>query len=235
MNHRNGVLPMNDIEQGKENFQKAFLEVCKDYLENLELAPEEDVFISPKLQRKMNRLLKEQQKPYWKLINTPLKKVIAACLAVLVLTGAAIGCVMVKEPIFEFFTEVYEKFSEFFFESEKEDAASDIITEVHTLTYVPEGYELVESPMLTDEECGLYTIWKHQDGSQIMFRQSLLVSKITIDTEEADTKIIDQKTTVVIVQKNDQTCVFWNDELYSYKLICNFSEDEIVKMIKSMK
>ena len=53
---------MNDIEQGKENFQKAFLEVCKDYLENLELAPEEDVFISPKLQRKMNRLLKEQQK-----------------------------------------------------------------------------------------------------------------------------------------------------------------------------
>ena len=224
---------MNEIEQGKENFQKALLDVCKDYLENLELAPEEDVFISPKLQRKMNRLLKKQQKPCWKWLNTPFKKVIAACLAVLVLTGAALGCVMVKEPIFEFFTEVYEKFSEFFFASEKEDAASDIITEVHTLTYVPEGYELVENSTLVGNK-EWRTVWGNASGEQIVFYQTSLVSKIVIDTENTEIRMLANGLEIAIVRKEKQIYVFWSDTKYAYTLMSyNLSEDEIIKIITS--
>lgn len=143
------MLPMNNMEMGKANFQKALLTVSQNYLEDLELAPEEDVSFSPKLERKMERLLKFQRKPYRKLINTPCKRTIAACLAIILLTGTLVSCSFIREPIVAFFTGVYEKFTEFFFGEEDKETASKVIEEAHTLTYVPEGYELVESFMLS--------------------------------------------------------------------------------------
>lgn len=226
---------MNSMEMGKANFQKALLAVSQNYLENLELAPEEDVSFSPKLERKMERLLKFQRKPYRKLINTPCKRAIAACLAILLLTGTLVSCSFIREPIVAFFTGVYEKFTEFFFGEEDKETASKVIEEAHTLTYVPEGYELVESPVLTGKDISIRTVWKNQEDSKIIFSQNLFISKTTIDTEDAIIKTIDQETTIVIVQKNDQACVFWNDDIYAYKLMCKLSEDEIIKIIKSIK
>ena len=49
---------MNDLAIGKSKLQNALLEVSKNYLANLELAPEEAVSYSPRLERKMSRLLK---------------------------------------------------------------------------------------------------------------------------------------------------------------------------------
>ena len=48
---------MNEIALGKENLKKALLEVSKNYLENLELAPAQEVHYSLKLEQKMEKLL----------------------------------------------------------------------------------------------------------------------------------------------------------------------------------
>lgn len=224
---------MDNISEGREKLQKALLEVSQNYLKNLELAPEESVSFSPKLKRKMKRLVKSQQKSRWKWVNTPLKRVIAACLAVLILSGVLISCTPIREPIVEFFTEVYEKFTEFFFGEENKDAALGFITEIHTLSYVPDGYELVKSSVLSGDK-ERHTVWKNSEDKEIMFYQSLLINKITVDSENAENKVLSNGLQIAMIQKEDVNYVFWNDEEYAYTLIVsNLSEEEIIKMIDS--
>lgn len=225
---------MNDLAIGKSKLQNALLEVSKNYLANLELAPEEAVSYSPRLERKMSRLLKEQRKPYHHLINTPYKKALAACLAIMIFAGALMSCKPIREPVVEFFTNVYEKFTEFFFGDEDKDAASKVITKIHTLSYVPEGYELVESPILANKDKELYTVWQNNDGYKIFFFQSTFINKTTFDTENAEALTLSNGSKILIIRKSDQIFVYWNDIEYSYTLmIYDQNNEEIIKIIDS--
>lgn len=224
---------MTDLELGKSKFRQALLEISKNYLENLELAPQEDIFFSHKLERKMSHLIKSQQKSVWHCFNTPLKKTLAACLAIVIFASAIMGCCQIREPIVEFFTEVYEQFTEFFFRTEDKEAASKVIEEVHMPTYVPEGYQLMENICFTNEIKEVCTVWENENGDKIFLYQNVLTMKTTLDTENANTLTIDDNRKIAIIQKGENTFVFWNDNAYAYMLICNLSEDEIIKIIKS--
>lgn len=224
---------MTDLELGKSKLQAAFLEISKNYLENLELAPEEDVSFSPKLERKMVRLLKAHRNPCRNLVNTPFKRAIAACLALLIFTSVMISCNRIREPIIKFSECVYEKFVEFFFGAEAKETAPKIIEEVRMPTYVPEGYELVEQIMLSDQEC--QTIWRNEDNIDIHFYQAVLTMKTTFDIEQVKLKTIDDGSKITLFQKGAFTFAFWNDNHYSYTLIGKLSMDEMIKMIQSMK
>ena len=224
---------MTDLELGKSKFRQALLEISKNYLENLELAPQEDIFFSHKLERKMSHLIKSPRKSVWHCFNTPLKKALAACLAILIFSSTIMGCSQTREPIVEFFTEVYEQFTEFFFSKTDRENSSKTVSDIHKPTYIPEGYELVEQTILNNRECRI--MWQNQGNSNIAFYQTVLTMKTTLDTENANTLTIDDNRKIAIIQKGENTFVFWNDNAYAYILICNLSEDEIIKIIESIK
>ena len=227
---------MNDLAIGKSKLQNALLEVSKNYLANLELAPEETVSYSPRLERKMSCLLKEQRKPYHHLINAPYKKAIAACLAIIIFAGALMSCKPLREPVVEFFANVYEKFTEFFFGEEDKDAASKVITEIHTLTYVPEGYELVESPTLTDKTYEVKTIWKNSIDQKIILHQTVLHLNTTFDTENATIEQISNGIEIYIIEKDKYIRAFWNTQEYAYYLkTFEISKTELLEMINSLE
>lgn len=227
---------MTDLELGRSKLQQALLEISKNYLESLELAPEEDISFSPKLEFRMARLLKAKRKSHRNLINTSFKKTIAACLAIIIFAGAIIGCNKIREPIVEFFTGVYEKFTEFFFGMEDKETASKVIEEVHMPTYVPEGYKLEEPTILTNNNHEAKTIWSNASGTKIILFQSSFGATTLIDTENATTIIINDDIKVSIVTKGNELYVFWNTGKYAYSLIvCDISQDEIIKIIKSIK
>ena len=227
---------MSELELGRSKLQQALLEVSKNYLENLELAPEEDISFSPKLERKMSHLIRSQRKSCRHCFNTPCKKAIAACLAIIIFAGAIMGCNKIREPIVEFFTEVYETFTEFFFGAEDKEAASQVIEEVHMPTYVPDGYELMERPTLTGEDFELKTVWQKSDGTKLHFYQHLLTAKITLDTENAEKIEINDEIKISIVNKGNESYIFWNTAKYSYSLMASdLSEEKIIKIVKSLK
>ena len=60
---------MNTANEGKEKLKRALLEVSTREIGNLELTPEEEVYYSPKLMKKMNKLLKDSARPYWRIVN----------------------------------------------------------------------------------------------------------------------------------------------------------------------
>ena len=227
---------MNDLALGRSNLQDALLTVSKNYVENVELAPAEAVRYSPRLERKMARLVKSTRKPYRKLIDAPYKKALAACLALVIFAGAFMSCKPIRDPVIEFFTDVYEKFAEFFFDVEDKDTVPQVIEEVHTLTYVPDGYELVESPMLTGKDFELKTVWRNNEENEISLYQTLLVNKITLDTEDSISEIFSDEIQISIITKGKEIYAFWNTDEYAYSLIiCDISRDEIIKIVKSLK
>ena len=155
---------MNTANEGKEKLKRALLEVCAGEIENAELAPEEEVYYSPKLIKNMNKLLKYRAKPYWVIINTAAKRAVAACLIIAAMAGALMSCKPVREAVVNFFQNVYEAYTEFFFGDDISANAPGVIEEIHMPTYIPEGCELVQEAELTGEDCIIMTEWRNSNG-----------------------------------------------------------------------
>ena len=174
---------MNTVNEGKEKLKRALLEVCAREIENAELAPEEEVYYSPKLIKNMNKLLKDRAKPYWVLINTAAKRAVAACLIIVAMAGALMSCKPVREAVVDFFQNVYEAYTEFFFGDELSSNAPEVIEEIHLPTYMPEGYELVQEAELTGKDRTIMHVWKSSKNDTIVLCQYQLSSKGTYKCE----------------------------------------------------
>jgi hypothetical protein len=225
---------MNTVNEGKEKLKRALLEVCAREAENAELAPEEEVYYSPKLIKNMNKLLKNRAKPYWVLINTAAKRAVAACLVIVTIAGALMSCRHVREAVADFFQNVYEAYTEFFFGNELSSDAPGIIGGLHMPAYIPEGYELVDKAELT-EECFTMTEWKNGSGELIRWHQFVLNSKTNIDTENADL-FVAEDIEIAIIANETVINAFWNTDGYAYQLTAtDLSKEEVLNIIESIK
>ena len=226
---------MNTVNEGKEKLKMALLEVCARETENAELAPEEEVYYSPKLIKNMNKLLKDREKPYWVLVNTAAKRAVAACLVIVTIAGALMSCKPVREAVVDFFQNVYEAYTEFFFGEDISSDSPDVIDEVHMPTYIPEGYELVERIEETDKDRAVMAKWRSSDDNVIVLSQYVLGSKTNIDTENAEIETL-KDIKIAIVIKGNEIISFWNNEEYSYQMITNdLLKEDILDIIKSIK
>ena len=226
---------MNTVNEGKEKLKRALLEVCAREIENAELAPEEEVYYSPKLIKNMNKLLKDRAKPYWGLINTAAKRAVAACLVIVTIAGALMSCRPVREAVVDFFQNVYEAYTEFFFGDDVSSGAPEVIEEIHIPTYIPDGYELVKEAELTGEDFYLLSVWKNECEKIIKFHQSVLSSKTNIDTEKTTVEL-SGNIEIAFIEKENEIYAFWNDKEYAYYLVTNdLSNTEILNIIKSVK
>ena len=226
---------MDTVNEGKEKLKRALLEVSAREIENFELAPEEEVRYSPKLTKNMNQLLKARAKPYWQLINTGAKRAVAACLVIAAVAGALMSCKPVREAVVDFFRNVYEAYTEFFFGDDISSKAPEVIEEIHMPTYIPEGYELVQEATLTGKERTVMSLWKNGDEDVIKFHQYVLYSKTNIDTESAEIEMIDG-VKIAIVIKDEELSAFWNMEEYAYNMMATgLTKEEILNVIKSIQ
>lgn len=226
---------MNEIEKGKSNLQEALLEVSKQYLEHLELAPKDRVFYSLKLRRKMERLLKDNAGSSRKRIPAFYRKAIAACLAAFIFIGASMTCEGSRKQMIPFYKKVYKEYTKYFFKDKDTVNAPLYIEELRLPAYIPEGYTLVESPPSMNFVVHVYHVWKTKEGSKICFSQATLRVISGLDTENAEIKRITNGVDIELIVKEAYTIAFWNDNLYSYKLITyDLSEVEIMKIIDSV-
>ncbi len=226
---------MTEIEIGREKLRTALLEICGDYWENVELAPEEDVWYSPTLEKKMAKLLQRRSSPWYECFNTTFKKVCAACLLVVVLFGALMSCKPIREPVIKFFQNIYEQFTEFWIEDESITNSGYFIEEAYTLTYIPDGYELIEKQNITGKNFALKTVWENSNGDRIYFNQSTALAKLAIDSyiENAEIYCYDEMQ-IFLIQVENELRAFWNTEKYTYSLVAQgVSKEEVMDIVKS--
>lgn len=219
---------------GLEKLKEAFREINQWEYENLHLDTLEEVIPSARYKKRIERLIKRQKQPYWRYVNTVGKRVAILVVAIALTFALPMGVSAVREPVVEFFVNVYEKFVEFFYDEDDIAKAPDTIETVYTLGYVPEDYQLesFELKNYASQMC-----WKNSNNESIIFCQRLLGAKYTLDHEDSDcSQLFLPNITVVFVEKNRFKSFYWNTKEYSFSLTVssNFSLEEIVNIIESI-
>lgn len=139
----------------------------------------------------------------------------------------------VRVRVLNFFIERNEKYTEVRIEEENQnltpaqDWASYYIPE-----YLPEGYFFSNSSGL-----GLLKVLEYTDEvNQIVITQGSSTTGIQLDTEDAEVRelTIDGKEGLLIL-KGDRTMMFWYNDDASFTINGHISEEEIIKIFRSME
>lgn len=217
---------MTDLEL----FKKALIEVEETSL--LSIPKKIDITPSPHFLRQMKHLIKVQRRSYWKLMNSTWKKVATIIIVSLCIVGTSMSVKAIREPIFSFFVQVYEKFTSFTNSSNEQNAK---LSKILYPSYVPEGFTEIYN---YSDEYGADTVWQNGSGEEIEFIQNASNVVSTVDTENAqlETIIIDGMTLYICENKNIVT-IIWNTENESYRLHYSSSLDGalVEKFIKGLK
>lgn len=116
---------------GLKKLKEAFREINEWEYENLHLDTLEEVIPSTRYRKRMERLIRRQKQPYWKYVNTVGKRVAVFAVAIALVFALSMSVSAVREPVVEFFANVYEKFVEFFYE--------ELYTDFTDIIFVTDG------------------------------------------------------------------------------------------------
>lgn len=188
---------------------------------------------SEEFEEKMQRLIRRQRKPYYRLINTAAKRV--ACIIAALLIAAA-GTVLsvdaLREGVKNFFVEAYEKFSKVYFE--KNDNLTNEIEVYYQPCYIPEGYKKSWSQK---DKTSYYVTYTNEEGIEINYFQLCKSGAgINIDTEDAVTEEIGGGL-FVHKEKANRSAFYFSDEKYFYEIVAyeGVSKEELIKIAESIK
>ncbi|MBR2043922.1 MAG: DUF4367 domain-containing protein [Clostridia bacterium] len=192
-----------------------------------------DVDFSLELEKKMEKLINRNKKPWFRLINTGAKRVaIIIVVIIIALTSTVLSVDALREGVKSFVVEVYEKFSTIIFE--KEDSNTTGITVYYEPTYIPKGYILAEEENL---DYDYIKIFKNLNGEKIVYIQSCdLENGRNINTENAITEKINGGYYAYI--PNGKTRMFIkSDGVYEHYFSCSdsISKEELLMIAESVK
>ena len=223
---------------GYNKLKEAFSRSNRDFLNSIELVPEEDVYFSPQYEKKMAQLIKRQKRPYWKFTNTVGKRIAVFAIVFMMLFSLSMTIEAVREPVVSFIENVFEKFSELFVNKSETQNAPDKIEEVFTLTDLPEGF--VETDFKISKK-SVETSWS--DGKvKIKLVQWIMSGNLTINNEDADIKKIYIGNVEISYYFSDKigientTLIMRNDKyIFKVDITKHISEDEAISLIKSIE
>lgn len=199
--------------------------------------PQEDMEVefSKQYEVYMEKLLSGKIPKRRKYFNTVGKRIVACVAAVMLIFGASMTVKAFREPVVEFFTNVYEKIVEIFFDHDDVAKAPSEIETVYTLGYVPDGYEM-ESYSIDECKMVSKTVFSNNQD-KIIFRQQILDGMSGLDNEDTDYQYfyIDN-TKVALTEKGELKTLYWNNDKYSFVLSVDIeiSKEECIKIISSV-
>lgn len=180
-----------------------------------------DLSFSPSFLKRMERLFRNQKKAYWKYVNTVGKRVALIAASVLILFATACSIKPIREPMFRFFTEIYETFTAYFFEG---DAEEKVIEHEYCLDPVPEGFAEVSRVSM---KTIITTNYENADGISIKITQATSDgTNLNLDTERdnAVTETING-IEVIFHRFESQTQAMFMKDGYFFQILCIGSDD----------
>jgi len=221
-----------------DNMLKQALEICLE--QRIASLPDQEELknihiFSSQFENKMNKLIRLQRKPYYSMINTVGKKVALIIITIFIaLTTTVLSVDALRNGIFNFFIDVYEKFSVIFTDksfSNDNDQIKSIQT-IYLPQYIPDGF------MLTLEEnhvIGLKYRYENPDKNFIVFEQLLISMKTIMDTEDRQIEEINtDKFKGIFYLEKELNNLFWDNGEYCFKLSSSISKNELIRIAESV-
>lgn len=186
---------------------------------------------SAEFEYKIAKLIQKEKSLFWHFVNTASKRVALIFLVFVMLFMTACSVKAIREPIVRFLTEVYETFTEYFFEGEK----TSVITEKYYISAIPDGF-VEESAYETGTTINI--VYRSNENNMIHYTQAVTdETTIYLDTEKADSKTITvSEYEVHLYTQEGVLYAMWTSNGYYFETICygDFSEDDIIGLIQSV-
>lgn len=221
------------MAMSKTDFKKAFREVVSSEFAHIPTDEDSiDFIFSEHFEKRMKKLIRSQKKMYYNFVNTVFKRVAIICVVLLSMLITACSVKVIRQPIVNFFTEIYESFTRYFFDGD----IVDTISIEYIITYLPDGY--VQTDKIVSD-AAITTLYENSNGGKIKFRQQItLNSEHTIDSENKEKYVKDiNGLTVDIYVENMIINALWVKGEYSFRVTTygDICVDEVESIIESVQ
>jgi hypothetical protein len=220
------------INMANENLKKALEKAMIPEYDELLLRNEKHVF-SVEFERKMQKLIKRRNKPYYKIINTVGKRV--ACIVVIVLIASSVTVLSVdalRNAVADFFVSTYDKFSSV--QPVEDDIAPSTIKDIYEITYDLKEYEIYYE----DNTEYRRNITYIKDDILINFSQYTKDAyDINVNTEGSEITTIDINNyeAVYFLDNHNYNHLIFDDGEYIIYISSNISKNALINIAESVK
>jgi len=194
----------------RELFKKALVEALySKYEEEIKESESESTVCTPAHYNNLRKLgikVKEQR------IGRISKKSFVAILVAATLLLVGCTAYVYRDKVRNFIETIYEKYIHITYNDDENLLGSEL-SEAYVLTYIPDGYELIEeskTPIRT------YYKWENGDNNRIIFRQVTLDgATFLLDVEQGYTELLNYDNYVIYFRKLEASYHYiWNDGKY---------------------
>lgn len=217
----------------REEFRKAFRQVVSEEFSDI---PKDEASIpitfSRRFEKKMEKLIRNERKPYWFLINTASKRAAIIIAVFFMLFTASFGIKAIRDPIVKFIKEIYNTFIAYSVEGD----VAEKIEKRYYLNYLPEGFELVNEFV---DDASVTVEYENSVDEFIWFTQDITKEvEYTLDNENGELiKEIINGIALNFYDDGGNKIVFWTYDGYLFEIHTNSNIDNEIlkKLVLSVK
>ena len=129
------------------------------YIDDLPLYT--DHHFSKRHNRKMNKLIRIQRKPYFKLISTAGRRAACIIVAFIVMSVSALSVKAIREAFFDFITRIFSDHTVVTVESGTDSGYPETIEEEYYISTLPEGFVVTDT--IDTENIKYHTYFRSND------------------------------------------------------------------------
>ena len=217
--------------------KEALLEEELAEMSVIDALPDEEVVLTEKHQKEIQRLLNKQKK-YTRNTNRFIPKRLVGVLAAILITLTLMMSISaIREPVIKFIVNIYGSFISIFVEEDEYTKTPETIDEIYLPSCEIEGFHIQSTK---NYDTLVITNWTNNDKKIVLLEQSILEDNYQafLDKESMGYMMINLNSyETYYTEKNNNYCFVWSNREYMFKMkLPNTLElSEIEKIIESME
>lgn len=222
---------MNEFSILSKALGEVFEPQIDEFMQTVEL--KSDYIFSDKYKRKINKLIKRREKPYFKLICTTGRRIVCTAAAVIIILASALSVEAVREAIHDFLMNIFKGHTAVSVSGTIEDYPA-VIEEEYEISNLPEGFELTD--YYADDKSVLVAYFNEE--KYILFEQIIYRDFIeNLDNSHSELEYYtDVSGQEYLVQNTGHNyCVIYNNGRYVIQITSNLDKKETINLCKDTK
>lgn len=190
---------------------------------------------SPKFEKRMQKLIRQQRRFYYPLVKTPIRRLVTIAVTVIIaLSVLTMSVGALRNAFFQFLTEVFSTHT--IVVSSETDGSPTDFRDVYEPTELPDQFELVEK---NDSSINIPFLFLYftKDDSYILFRQWLKSRyDIAINTEQDKAEPIEiNGFEGFILNMDEDRLITWDNGDYIFEIVSNISDSVLILVAESVQ
>lgn len=175
-----------------------------------------DYRFSEHFEKKMEKLMRSQKKPYYRLFNTAAKRVAMVGIVFMLLFGTAFSVKAIREPIIDFIVDIHDTFVRFLFEGD----TTNKIAKEFKITEIPDGFRQTG---YEQNEGRILSFYKNNTGIEFRFFQ--IITDGTMSDVDNEHTLLEKRfirgVEVYVYSFHEEIQAMWIEDGYMLMLICD--------------